>query len=517
MAAVTGAHAALYEQPITIAQGKVQGAAAFNASYGSFFPNWKDISVWKGIPYAASTAGENRWRPPQDPAAWNGTLQATEFGPGCPSSSAATTSEDCLSVNVWSPATSADEKLPVMIWSYAAGGTSGMSTYDGGGMATHGVVFVNYNYRTGPLGWLTLPALAAEDAKNVSGNYGLLDQIRLVHWVRDNIAAFGGDPDRITVSGQSFGAGATYHTVNSPLTKGLIKGAIAESGIKDPYDPSLWGYGSDYRNMSWALSFSETYAESLNATTAAELRALSVDEVLEGAGVSTFVGFDPVLDGYAIPNKYIVSLEDGAPNDVPILVGNNADEDDVSLTLSLTVDEYIAEVNETYGPAAAALLELFPAANATQAADAYNDILRAIIRVSTWSFARRWHQTESSPIYQYYWTHAPPGQDSGAFHGSEVPYALNNLYAVTTSDWEADDYAIAHRMSAYWANFVKTQNPNEGGSYKNNGSLPYWPANVPANNVTFEVGKVWETIPVGSPELIDLMLEYFYYATPDPM
>ncbi|RAK89654.1 carboxylesterase [Aspergillus costaricaensis CBS 115574] len=508
------ASATLYDQTIQLSQGKVQGAAAFNESSApSYITNWKDIAFWKGIPYAATTGGENRWKPPQSAPSWNGTLKATSFGPSCPSLSAGDgVSEDCLSINIWSPATATDAKLPVMLWSYATGGESSQSTYDGAGMAAKDVIFVSYNYRTGPLGWLTLHELAEETG--ATGNYGLLDQIEALKWVYENIAAFGGEPESITVAGQSFGSGAAYHLVNSPRTKGMIKGAIAESGLKDPYDPDLWGYGSDYRNMTWAYAFSKTYAESLNATSVADLRSMDLETVLSGAGVSDFTGFDPVLNYHAIPNKYIVSLDEGAPNDVPILVGNNEDEDGIDLSKTYTVAEYKSEINSTYGPYAAELLALHPAENTTQATAAYNSILRAGYCTSTWSWAKRWNQSSTEPVYYYLWTYSPPGSD-GATHGSEVSYALNNLYAQTTTSYTDTDYEVANIMSSYWANFVKTQNPNKGDSY-NNGTLPYWGSNVPAQQNTFELGSLWKKIAFATAKEIQLYLEYFKYATPSP-
>ncbi|PYH89048.1 carboxylesterase [Aspergillus ellipticus CBS 707.79] len=514
LALLPAARAALYDQPIQITQGAVQGAAAFNASSApSSISNWEDIAVWKGIPYAATTGGNNRWRPPQTAPSWNGTFEATAFGDSCPSEMAGDgVSEDCLSINIWSPATSADAKLPVMFWSYAAGGDSSQSTYDGAGMAGKDIIFVSYNYRTGPLGWLTLHELAEETG--ATGNYGLLDQIQALKWVHENIAAFGGDAEAITVAGQSFGSGASYHIVNSPLSKGLIKGAIAESGLKDPYDPDMWGFGSDYRNMSWAYAFSQTFAESLNATSMADLRALDLDTVLTGTGTSTFVGFDPVLNYHSIPNTYLVSLEDGAANNVPILVGNNKDEDGISLTTTYTVSEYESDITSTYGPYAAELIALHPASNTSQASDAYNAILRSGSCTSTWSWADRWSKTSDQPIYYYLWTHSPPDTD-GATHGSEVVYALGNLFAQSGVDYTAADYAIADRMSSYWANFVKTQNPNQGDSYAK-GTLPHWAANVPSQNTTFELGSLWEQTPFATAEEIEIYLEYFKYATPIP-
>ncbi|KAJ5622284.1 hypothetical protein N7528_005516 [Penicillium herquei] len=500
--------AALYDKTITISQGSLQGAAAFNeTSAPSFLENWKDISVWKGIPYAPTTGGGNRWRPPQAPPNWNGTLQATTFGLSCPDTSTEDGyGEDCLSINIWSPATSADEKLPVMLWSYAAGGASSQSTYDGSGMAGKGVVFVNYNYRTGPLGWLTLESLQEETG--ATGNYGLLDQIAALKWTHANIAAFGGDPDSITVAGQSFGSGASYHMMNTNDTKGLIKGVIAESGLKDPYDPDLWGFGSDYRNMTWAYNFSNEFYDSLNVTSISELRALDLATLLTGTGTSTFVGFDPVLNYHSIPNKYIVSLDQGAPNNVPILVGNNYNEDGISATTSYTIAEYEEAINSTYGPYAAELMSFYSPKNTTEATTAYNSIIRAGYATSTWSWANRWSKTSDKSVYYYMWTF------DGATHGSEVVFALGNLFAQSSTYTEAD-YLVADKMSSYWANFVKTQNPNKGGSHTN-GTLPTWSANVPSENSMFELGYNWKKYQVAPVKERSVLLKYFQWATPDP-
>ncbi|KAJ5919198.1 Carboxylesterase type B [Penicillium verhagenii] len=511
-ALLAAADAALYDQTIKLPQGKLQGAAAFNTSTApSTISNWKDISVWKGIPYAPTTGGNNRWKPPQPAPSWNGTFKATSFGLSCPDQSTGDDiGEDCLSINIWSPATSADAKLPVMFWSYAAGGQSSQSNYDGGGMAGKDVVFVSYNYRSGAPGWLTLAELEKESG--VTGNYGLLDQIAALKWVHENIAAFGGDPDAITAAGQSFGSGATYHLINSHLSKGLIKGAIAESGIKDPYDPDLSGFGSDYRNMTWMLDFSNAFYDSLNVSSLAELRALDLATLLTGTGESAFTGFDPVLNYHSIPNKYIVSLEEGAPNNVPILVGNNADEDGIDSSTTYNVSAYKEGIASLYGDFADDLLALNPASNTTAATDAYNTILRAGFSTSTWSFANRWSNTSDQPIYNYLWTYQG-SNGGGATHGSEVVYALGNLYA-QSSTYDETDYEVAEKMSSYWANFVKTQNPNKGGSA--NVTLPYWAANVPSQNNQFDLGNTWKKIPItASLKMRDIFLD-FWKTTTDP-
>ncbi|KAF3762035.1 alpha/beta-hydrolase [Cryphonectria parasitica EP155] len=521
----TGIKAALYEQIIETKYGPVQGVAAFNSTSGpsANISNWDEITTFKGIPFAASTAGENRWKPPQPPVAWNDTLIADSFGPECPSgiSIAGTyVSEDCLTVNIWTPANSTGAKLPVMIWSYGAGTTSSDDNYDGGGIAAKGVIFISYNYRTGPWGWLSLPELTAESSTNSSGNYGLMDQIQIFKWAKENVAAFGGDPDSITAVGQSFGSAAVYHLINSPQAKGLFKGAICESGIKDPYDPTMSGFANSYMNQSYSYTFSETYASSLNATTVAELRNLTTDVLATGTGVSDFSGFQPTLDGYYIPTTYYESLLNGPVNDVPLLAGNNKDEDGATPTVNTTVEAYEEATNSTYGPYAAALLDLYDGStNDTAADDATNARARDIARISTWSFAQRWNKTASSPMYVYYWDHDLPGSDDGAGHASEISYVLSNLYAVTSTPWATADYLIADIMSSYWVNFIKTGNPNTGGTYS--GDLAGWrPQTELTTNTSFHVGpddpNLYGQVPIADPQQVQTLYEWFHWATPNP-
>ena len=524
----------LYDAPVTIADGKVQGYRALNSSTASNLTNWQSIAVWKGIPFAASTAGKNRWRAPQPPEPWNTTLEAKSFGPGCAQSSGgltfgkvkrqmgsantAATSEDCLTVNIWSPALSSNDKLPVAVWSYGAGSTSSDDQFNGAGLADKGLVFVTYNYRTGPFGWLALPELSKENPRNISGNYGLYDQIEVLKWVKMNIAAFGGDPDHITTVGQSFGSGAVLHEINSPLAKGLIVGAIAQSGIKDPYDPTYSGYGSNHVNFSYLYPFSETYVKSLNVSTVAQLRNLSTAELLLGTGVNTFgVGFDPVQDGYAIPSTYADSLKHGPANDVPVLVGNNRDEDGVTYDANYTVSEYKADAlsyysNNTYWTDV--FLDLYPGTDNASATTAYKAQIRDQSRISTWLWANAWAKTAKSPVYTYEWDWSPPG-DQGASHASEIPYVLNTLFADTTTAWRDSDYAIAAIMSTYWANFIKTGDPNNDGT-KGSKRLAKFTSSEACKETTFNLGTVFEEVPLASPAQVKAARDYFYNVTTQP-
>ncbi|KKY15302.1 putative carboxylesterase [Diplodia seriata] len=520
------ASAALYNQTIQTQYGTVQGIAAFESEPINNISNWKDVTVWKGIPFAADTSGQNRFRPPQKRAAWNSTLYANEFGDVCPSGSLnfgggptkrqatsgsdATTGEDCLNLNIWSAANSTDAKLPVMIWSYPAGGSAAQSLFDGGGMAAKGVVFVNYNYRGGALGWLAHAQLGSEMVdevgKNVSGNWAMLDQFAVVKWVHENIAAFGGDPEQITVAGQSAGSAAAYHMVNSPLTKGLIKGAIVESGIRYPFDPLCSTLAENYRNMTTALATGASLMASLNVSTIDQLRQLPLDTLNSASG-----SFGAVLDYWAMPDTYYNTMVNGPANDVPLITGNTKDESGASLPINITVSAYIQDLQTQYGDAyAQRFLALYPAANGTQAGMSFNAHYRDTSRVSSWLYANGWDASAgtASPIYTYYWDHAPPGQDRGAYHESEICYALGNLYG-TDYPWEERDFAIAETMSAYWANFAKTRDPNAGGSYAGTGALPRWRESSPERNVTMRLGDGWGDVPLASAEQIGLLAEFF--------
>lgn len=373
------------------------------------------------------------------------------------------------------------------------------------------------NYRSGPWGWLATPELTAESSNNATGNYGLMDQIEVFKWAKENIAAFGGDPDHITAIGQSFGSAATIHVVNSPEAKGLIVGAICESGIKDPYDPTMSGFANSYYNQSYSYEFSSTYMSSLNATTVDELREMTNDVLVTGTGATAFVGFQPTLDNVYIPSTYLETLEKGPANDVPLLAGNNKDEDGAMPTFTTTVAAYEASTNTTYGPYAAALLELYDSSNDTAAAQATNARARDIARISTWSFAQRWQKSAESDMYVYYWDHAPPGSTGGAAHASEISYALNNLFNVATTTWAAEDYAIAEILNAYWVNFIKTGSPNTGNSYAA-GELAVWEPQSAVGNTSFHVGdstpSTYGQVPIASPEQVETLLGWFHWAQP---
>lgn len=510
-ALASSASAALYNQTILTSYGEIQGYPAFNSSPGENITQWKDITVWKGIPFAATTAGKNRWRAPQPAASWNSTLLAKEYGPVCPAATTGddyTISEDCLNLNIWSAANSTKAKLPVVMWSYPAESTARDPLFNGGGMADKDVVFVNYNYRTGSFGWLSSTELSEEmieaTGHNSSGNWGMLDQFAALKWIHANIADFGGDPEHITVMGQSAGSAATYHILNSPLTKGLIVGAIIESGVRDPHDPLCTSLAEGYANLSTSLAQGVKFLDYLNVTTIAEARELPYTDLITTSGFFGSVSewsWEATLDHYAMPGTYYETLLRGAANDVPVLTGNTKDESGASLPLSLTVAEYLADLNSTFnGTWVDRFLELYPANSSFNAPIAYNLQWSDRSKIGTWLWANLWYKASNQSVYTYYWDHAPPRQDRGAYHESEINYVLNNLYD-TDYPWEPLDYMIAGVMNSYWVNFIKTGNPNGDG-------LVHWPV-TRSEPLVHRVGNYFDTIAVASPARTKLMEEFF--------
>lgn len=532
-ATVLPGHAHLYNKTIMTESGPVQRFKYFNQTTLERFFNTSDsnVSAFLGIPYAADTGYENRWKAPKPREPWNDTFIADSFGLPCPSSWVSEMSEDCLSVNIWTPANSSADKLPVMVWSQGSGETSSNWDFYGGGLAMKDVVVVTFNRRDAVYGFLAHPDLNAEsfaeNGHNSSGNYGTLDHKFLLEWVQRNIAHFGGDPNRVTIAGQSFGSAQVYHAINSDLFSGLFHGAIAESGFRDPYDTLLAELATSYVSMDKAISFGLNYTRSHNVSSISELRKLSTKNLLQGSENRDYslwwvtalscqypTIFKPVLDGHVLPEKYFETLRHGPPNDVPVITGNNKDESGASTTTNYTVAEYKKANTLKYGNLSEVYFKLYPANNASQADRSWNAANRDTSVISSWAFAKKWVKTASSPIYTYYWDHAPPGQSHGAYHESEVGYIMDSLFAgASMYPYTRYDYFLANVMSSYWANFIKTGNPNKGGSYKH-GNLTYWAPNDGKSPTVFHVGQGFGTQAIAEPEQVRLITKYFSRQTP---
>jgi para-nitrobenzyl esterase len=478
------------------------------------------VTVYKGVPYAAPPVGDLRWRAPQPPRPWQGVRKADTFGSFCPQMLPPqallrpewTFNEDCLFLNIWTKAASASEKRPVMVWLHGGRfifGSGAEPRFDGEGLARKGVVAVTMNYRLGVFGFLATPELSKESGHNASGNWGLLDQIACLQWIRNNIAAFGGDPDRVTIFGQSAGGGSVLLLCSSPLAKGLYHRAICESGARFPSDPDLRRLSVSWRPLEDAETAGAHYAEAHGARSLQELRALSWDQLKDrnNANDETVRGgtpppplFRPAVDGWVIPLNYSQTYGRGLQNDVPIINGHETG----SPARPVTLEAYRNAAKEKYGVMADEFLKLHPASSDDEATLATKTAQIDGTRISSFLWATEWKKAAKNEVYTFTWTHAPPGPDRerrGAYHESEIDYVFNSLYA-TDKPWQDEDRKIAGIMSSYWANFAATGNPNGK-------DLPAWPAFAPTSPQTMELGARFEPIPVADPEKVEFFRRFF--------
>jgi para-nitrobenzyl esterase len=425
------------------------------------------ISIYKGIPFAAPPVGDLRWKAPQLVANWAGVRSCTEFSaspfqpnPGpfyCWSEEFIAPpkplSEDCLYLNVWTGAKSAQEKRPVFVWIYGGGfgsGSAACAIYDGEEMAKQGVVFVSINYRVGPFGFMAHPDLSKEQ-NNASGNYGLMDQIEALQWIQRNIFAFGGDPNQVTIAGQSAGSMSVNCLVASPLAKGLFHRAIAQSGgmLANRIPTSL----SDAEKMG------ETLQKKANANSLTELRQKSAEEILK-ISQSSGLRMGVALDGYVLPKDITKPFKEGKHNDVPLMIGWVAGDGGLMGGQALSAEKFKQQAIEKYGEKAQEYLKLFPANTDEEAKTTQT-------KLSLFSFAAMpahlWATYNRSQSFIYEVSHIPTDKPDfpnyGAFHTSEVPYALHTLHT-WKRPWQDHDLAVEKLMSSYWINFIKTGNPN---------------------------------------------------------
>lgn len=471
------------------------------------------VMVFKGVPFAAPPVGDLRWRAPQPSAQWDGVRKADQFGPGCIQKVVGSrppwteefmhqgpVSEDCLYLNVWTAAKSADERRPVLVYIHGGGfneGSGSVLVYNGENLAKKGLVVVTVNYRMGVLGFFAHPALTAESGHNSSGNYGLLDQIAALRWVKDNIAAFGGDPNRVTVSGQSAGAFSVEYLTASPLAKGLFQRAIVESGPEALF-------GSYPARASQTLADLEQaglkFGEAKGAHSIQELRAMSPDQVT--APVEGRFRFWPIVDGWVLPAEVSTVFAERKQNDVPTLTGMNSDEGSASPTYGkVKADDFREQAHKQYGAMTDTFLKLYPASTDAESGLSEKAVGRdrGIAALEAWAVDRA--KTAKTNAYVYYFDRAipwPEHPEFAAFHTSEVPYVFDNLNLLNRP-WEAVDRKLADEMSSYWVNFAATGNPNGG-------DLPAWPAYRGEPGQVMELGAH-----IGPRELLDSAKRAFYH------
>jgi para-nitrobenzyl esterase len=485
-------------KPIKINSGLVTGQAV---------EKMEDIQVFKGIPYAAPPIGSLRWKPPQPVVPWEGVRVCTQYGSPCPQRKLpppfdrdyGKTSEDCLTLNIWSGSKTPDERRPVMVWIHGGGfyGGSGFQPdFDGRVLAREGAVVVTINYRLGVFGFLAHPELTKESDHQVSGNYGLLDQIAALHWIRDNIAAFGGDPNRVTIFGESGGARSVCFLMVSPLGKGLFQRAIVQSGslyrgighLKKSHDglPPMEKEGVRIARQLGCTTLkelrrkkAEEIIQILNATTAPLLSPPGVLTIPDGIFIS-----GPVIDNWVVPEDPVKRFEHGLQADVPLIIGSNQDEASLFLRAFQTQEKTLASSVAHFFPGhEKEILKLY---TENKEADFQKDLNRFATDAVWTRPARataRTMEKVSSKAYLYQFIHRRPGSlfDFGAFHGAEIRFAFGHDIGANNPFTEID-HRISKTMRTYWLNFAATGNPNGPG-------LPEWPAYERSADKSLEIGS----------------------------
>jgi para-nitrobenzyl esterase len=457
-------------------KGKVEGSLTGD----------QQVRAFKGIPYAAPPIGNLRWQPPQPAAKWSGVKSAKEFGFRCVQSSGYPDmsfhdpgpSEDCLTLNVWTPAKAKRGSLPVMVWIYGGGFNSGStseSRQDGQFLAHRNVVIVSMNYRLGIFGFFVHPELTAESAHHASGNYGLMDETAALEWVKKNIAAFGGDPKNVTIFGESAGSFAVSAQMASSLARGLFSKAIGESG--GAFYSSDLAFEPRETLEQRNVAFAKT---AFHTSSLADLRKLSVDTILQAVTAKMTPpppGFGPDVDGYFLPDSVPNIYAAGKQAHVPLLAGWNADERRGNVLLSRTttgIDSLTATAHAEFGDNAQRFLAVYSADTDVDAIASAGDFTSdKFIAYSTWRWLEAQVATGGSPVYRYRFDLGSPGDKYhaailGAFHSDDIEYVFNTLDSRAEAVWRSEDRKLADQVGAYWTNFARSGDPNAAG-------LPTWP------------------------------------------
>ena len=449
------------------------------------------IYSFKGIPFAAPPVGDLRWKEPQPVKNWTGVLKANQFGPRAMQPPIFSDmifrsngmSEDCLYLNVWTSNPSGKKKMPVLVYFYGGGfvaGDGSESRYDGESMAQKGIVSLTINYRLGLFGLLSHPELSAESPHHSSGNYGLMDQSAALKWVKQNIAAFGGDPTKITIAGESAGSISVSAQMVSPFSKNLIAGAIGESGSLLGALPPVPLKDGEQTGVQ--------FAKSVGANTLADLRKMNADTLVKAASKFGPFRFSMTIDGYFFPRDPLTIFQAGEQSRIPLLVGWNSEESNYHAVLGNekpTKENFEKAVQRLYGGRAAEVLKAYAVVGDADVEQAATDLAGdRFIGFSSWRWADLQAKTSGKPVYRYYYSHPRPplveekekARGKGAVHSAEIEYAMGNLSSNKVFAWTDEDYKVSRIMQEYFANFIKKGDPNGPGLVK-------WPATTSAKPI----------------------------------
>jgi para-nitrobenzyl esterase len=467
------------------------------------------VVAFKGIPFAAPPVGPLRWRTPQPVKPWTGVRPATDFAASCmqrevkellPWTEEFMThraiSEDCLFLNLWTPRLARSARLPVVVFIHGGaftGGAGDIAVYDGEQLAATGLVVITINYRLGVFGFFSHPELTVESEHHSSGNYGLLDQIAALQWIKQNIAGFGGDPTRVTIWGQSAGAFSVAALVASPVAAGLFQRAMADIGIP----------GLPMANLKSAEDSGVKFASAHHAASLADLRALSADALLPGPQ-EMGPGASPIVDGWVLPDNPVALSSRAADNDVPVITGYQANDGALLGGRIQSLDNYTVMVKRRYGEMADDFLALYPAKTLNEARECLAQSSRDRERVSMYLWASRRAANHHQPVFTYFFDHAipwPQHPEFGAFHTGEIPYFFLNLSKLDRP-WTDEDRSLAKTAASYLKNFAATGDPSGTG-------LPKWPAVSSATPATMEIGDKLGPMPLSEDARLDFWIRFF--------
>ena len=487
------------------------------------------VRVFLGVPYAEPPTGDLRFRPPRPPTPPEVPIDALFEPPSCMqppypegnfyAQPLEEVSEDCLYVNLWTAAESDNDRLPVMVWIHGGAltrGSGSLPVYDGTALARKGVVVVTVNYRLGPFGYLAHPALSAESDQGTSGNYGVLDQVLALQWVHDNIATFGGDPDRVTIFGESAGSWSVNVLQASPLARGLFHRVIGQSGGFFNGLPVLRSPGDGSAESAGEAFAKRLGIEGAGAGAAASLRDLDAETILAEASKQGAFATRPNVDGWVLAKQVAEVYRAGEQADVPVLVGSNRDEATSLMGRMLPSTKSAVEflVKSQFADVADEFLEAYPAPTDDEARRAFIDAFSD--RIFAWQM-KTWaglSATVPSPAYLYFFTHAPPHPEKdfyGAYHAAEIAYAFDNLDKLDY-EYAEEDRELAEAMSGYWVAFAASGDPNPlGGS-----DLPAWPEYQSGTARHLEFGSTIETGSKLHERRMEMWDRYFSRDRPSP-